>query len=110
MTDLDRILIAAGAVIPILRLEKWHYLKLERVVVFPDKFQIPETDKMARGLVGWGEMEGQMWLSRKAIYQGFHDDNDENVVIHEFIQWITKMADGVLEELMAEEDIFPGWN
>ena len=39
VTDLDRILVASGAVIPIFRLEKWHYTKLNKVVVFPDKFK-----------------------------------------------------------------------
>lgn len=107
--DLDRILVAAGGVIPTFRLEKWHYLKLDTVVIYPNKFQIPETEQMARGLVGWGEMEGQMWLSRKALYQGFHDQTDnKNVAIHEFIHLMDMqdgMVDGVLEGLMAEEDI-----
>jgi Mlc titration factor MtfA (ptsG expression regulator) len=109
VTDLDRILVAAGGVIPTFRLEKWHYLKLDTVVIYPNKFQIPETEQMARGLVGWGEMEGQMWLSRKALYQGFHDQTDnKNVAIHEFIHLMDMqdgMVDGVLEGLMAEEDI-----
>lgn len=111
ITDLDRILVASGAVIPVFRLEKWHYLKLEEVVIFPDKFQIPETDKMARGLVGWGEMAGQVWFSRKALYQGFHvDDDQKNVAIHEFIHLMDMqdgIVDGIPEELMDEEDIEP---
>lgn len=111
ITDLDRILIASGAVIPTFRLEKWHYVKLEEIVVFPERFKIPETDKMASGLVGWGEMEGQLWLSRKALYKGFHIDNDnKNVAIHEFIHLMDMqdgLVDGVLEELMDEEDILP---
>jgi Mlc titration factor MtfA (ptsG expression regulator) len=111
ITDLDRVLIAAGAVIPTFRLEKWHYTKLEQIVVFPERFQIPETDQKASGLVGWGEMEGQMWLSRKALYKGFHIDNDnKNVAIHEFIHLMDMqdgLVDGVLEELMEEADIEP---
>ena len=86
VTDLDRILIAAGAVIPTFRLIKC-------------------------GLVGWGEMEGQLWLSRKALYKGFHIDNDnKNVAIHEFIHLMDMqdgLVDGVLEELMEESDIEP---
>jgi Mlc titration factor MtfA (ptsG expression regulator) len=109
LTDLDRILIAAGAVIPIFRLEKWHYTMLKEVTVYPDKFLIPDTDQMARGLVGWGAMAGQVWFSRKAIYEGFHIDNDQkNVVIHEFIHIMDMQdgfADGVLDELMGDDDI-----
>ena len=56
-------------------------------------------------------MEGQLWLSRKALYKGFHIDNDnKNVAIHEFIHLMDMqdgLVDGVLEELMDEEDILP---
>lgn len=111
ITDLDRILIASGAVIPTFRLEKWYYKKLEQIIVFPERFQIPETDKMASGLVGWGDMQGQLWLSRKALYKGFHIDNDnKNVAIHEFIHLMDMqdgLVDGVLEELMEAADIEP---
>ena len=111
ITHLDRVLVASGAVIPTFRLEKWHYATLNDVVIYPDKFRVPDTNKMARGLVGWGGMEGEMWLSRKAVYQGFHLDNDQkNVAIHEFIHLMDMqdgMVDGVLEGLMDEEDIEP---
>ena len=111
VTDLDRILIASGAVVPTFRLEKWHYKKLKQIIVFPEKFRVPETDDMASGLVGWGEMEGQLWLSRKALYKGFHIDNDnKNVAIHEFIHLMDMqdgLVDGVLDELMEEEDVEP---
>lgn len=109
VTDLDRVLVAAGAVIPIFKLPKWHYTNVKKVVIFPDKFLIPESDQMARGLVGWGGMEGQIWFSRIAVYEGFHLDNDQkNVVIHEFIHVMDMqdgIADGVLETLMQERDI-----
>lgn len=109
VTDLDRMLVASGAVIPTFRLEKWHYTTLKKVVIHPGKFQIPETDQLARGLVGWGEMEGQMWLSRKALYEGFHKTTDnKNVAIHEFIHLMDMqdgIVDGIPETLMVESDI-----
>lgn len=108
VTDLDRVLVAAGATIPVFRLEKWHYKNLTSVSIFPDKFPIPETDKLARGLTGWGHMEGEVWFSRKAIYEGFHiDDDAKNVVIHEFIHLMDMqdgIANGLIEELMTVED------
>lgn len=109
ITDLDRVLVAAAGVIPTFRLQKWHYKHLNEVVIYPDKFLIPETDKYATGLVGWGGMEGQMWLSRKALYYGFHNDSDQkNVAIHEFVHLMDMqdgVVDGVLEQNMSEEDI-----
>lgn len=109
ITHKDRVLIAAGGVIPTFRFKNWHYATLKKIILFPDKFTIPETDKMARGLVGRGAMEGQMWLSRKALYQGFDIDTDQiNVAIHEFIHLVDMqdgIVDGVLVELMSDADV-----
>ncbi len=111
VTHVDKILIAAGAVIPIFRFSKWHYANLEEVQLFPTKFPIPETNKMANGLVGWGAMEGKMMLSREAVHHGFYDNSDnKNVVIHEFIHILDKQdgkIDGVMGKVMNEIDIMP---
>lgn len=111
VTHRDRILVAAGAIIPIFGFEKWHYSNLEQVQIYPDKFLIPKTDKMASGLVGWGAMEGKMMLSRKALEHGFYDQSDQkNVAIHEFIHILDKQdgkIDGVLDRVMSEIDIKP---
>ncbi len=111
VTHEDKILIAAGAVIPIFRFSTWHYANLQEVQLFPDKFQIPNSDKMANGLVGWGAMEGKMMLSRKAVHHGFYDQSDNtNVVIHEFIHILDKQdgkIDGMMGKVMDELDIMP---
>lgn len=111
VTHVDKILIAAGAIIPIFRFAKWNYANLEEVQLFPDKFLIPNSDKMANGLVGCGAMEGKMMLSRKAVHHGFFDTTDnENVVIHEFIHILDKQdgkIDGVLGKVIKEIDITP---
>lgn len=111
VTHVDKILIAAGAVIPIFRFSKWNYANLEEVQLYPDKFGIPGSDKMANGLVGWGAMEGKMMLSRKAVHHGFYDNTDnQNVVIHEFIHILDKQdgkIDGILGTVMNELDIMP---
>jgi Mlc titration factor MtfA (ptsG expression regulator) len=111
VTHVDKILIAAGAVIPIFRFSKWHYANLEEVQLYPNKFPIPNTDKMANGLVGWGAMEGKMLLSREAVHHGFYDNTDnKNVVIHEFIHILDKQdgkIDGMMGKVMNEVDIMP---
>lgn len=111
VTHVDKILIAAGAVIPIFRFSNWNYANLDEIQLFPDQFSIPESNKMANGLVGWGAMEGKMMLSRKAIHHGFYDNTDnKNVVIHEFIHILDKQdgkIDGVLGKVMNELDIMP---
>lgn len=108
---IDRILVASGAIIPIFGFEKWHYTNLQQVQIYPDKFPIPGTDTMARGIVGWGAMEGKMLLSKKALRDGFDNQNDQiNVVIHEFVHILDKQdgqIDGVLDKLMNEIDIQP---
>lgn len=111
VTHLDKILVASGAIIPIFGFSNWHYVNLKEVRLYKDKFPIPGTDNMARGLVGWGAMEGKMFLSIKAVREGFYDQNDQkNVAVHEFIHVLDKQdgkMDGVLDQVMNEVDIMP---
>ena len=111
VTHEDRILIASGAVIPIFRFKNWHYTNLKEVQLYPNKFSIPNSSKMANGLIGWGAMEGKMMLSRKAVQHGFYDqDDNKNVAIHEFIHILDKQdgkMDGVMKQVMNEVDLMP---
>lgn len=101
VTHLDRILVASGAIIPIFGFDSWHYSNLEVVEIHPDKFPIPNTDQYANGLVGWGKMEGKVKLSRKALVEGFYNNNDQkNVAIHEFVH-VLDMQDGKIDGKMA---------
>lgn len=111
VTHEDRILVAAGAIIPVFRFKDWHYKCLKEVSLFPDKFRIPRTEQYANGLVGFGAMEGKMYLSRKALHQGFDDPHDgKNLAIHEFIHILDKQdgaVDGVLQNIVGEADVMP---
>ena len=111
VTHLDRILIASGAIIPIFGFDSWHYSNLEVIEVHPDQFLIPNTQQYAHGLVGWGKMEGKVKLSRKALVQGFYNQNDQkNVAIHEFVHVLDMQdgkIDGKLGKIMNEIDIKP---
>nr|WP_294862175.1 M90 family metallopeptidase [uncultured Fluviicola sp.] len=102
VTHSDRILIASGAVIPIFGFDSWHYSNLDTIELHPDKFLIPNTQQYANGLVGWGAMEGKVKLSRKALVEGFYNNNDQkNVAIHEFVH-VLDMQDGKIDGKMAK--------
>ena len=103
LEELDSLLIAASAVIPVFRFSNFNYLNLTTVLVYPDYFDkdLQFNEKSGHrnigGLVGTGRFENQMILSKKALYHGFSNKTDKgNTAIHEFIHLIDK-ADGVID-------------
>ena len=120
LEELDKILIAASAVIPVFSFTEWHYTTLTGVIVYPDHFnedfQFSDRSKSKRiaGVVGTGRLEKKMILSRKALHHGFKNDNDgRNTAIHEFVHLIDKMddnVDGIPEILMNEPNTIPWLN
>jgi Mlc titration factor MtfA (ptsG expression regulator) len=117
ITDLDKLLIACSAVIPVFGFTEWHYFNLTGVLLYPDYFdedmQFANTDKDRNigGLVGSGRFERKMILSRRALHQGFDNTTDKsNTGIHEFVHLIDKMdgsTDGIPEELLGHQYIIP---
>ena len=115
--DLDKLLIAASAVIPVFGFSEWHYSNLSGIILYPDNFNDDLEFKdggelrMISGLVGSGRFEKQMILSRKAVYLGFENDSDKNnTPPHEFVHLIDKMdgeTDGVPERLLKRQYITP---
>lgn len=115
--DLDKVLIAASAVIPVFGFKEWHYNNLTGIILYPNNFNGDlefENDgdkRIIAGLVGSGRFENQMILSRKALYLGFENDTDKgNTSVHEFVHLIDKMdgeADGVPERLLQKQYITP---
>ncbi|WP_317932845.1 zinc-dependent peptidase [Halioxenophilus sp. WMMB6] len=98
VTDFDRLLVAASAIIPVWAFPKWHYLNLEAVFLLPgafnQKFECGQPDSLFTGMVGTGPMSGKMALSQPHLHLGFDNSRDKhNVGIHEFIHLID-MADG----------------
>ncbi|MGO3181554.1 MAG: zinc-dependent peptidase [Aequorivita sp.] len=117
LEDLDKVLIAASAVIPVFGFKEWHYNNLSGIIIYPDNFngdleyESQEGKRIISGLVGSGRFEKQMILSRKALRYGFENDTDKgNTSIHEFVHLIDKMdgdADGVPERLLQRQYITP---
>ena len=98
VTDEDRLLVAASAIIPVWGFPKWHYFNLKTVYLLPaafnEQFECGKPDSTISGMVGRGPMEGKMAISKPHLYLGFQNSRDkQNVGIHEFVHLID-MADG----------------
>jgi len=115
VSDADKVMIAASAVIPIFGFNDWKYRNLTNVILYPDtfdsEFQFEGENRSILGMVGSGYMNGQMILSRAALTKGFSKSaGKENTAIHEFVHLLDKAdgaTDGVPEILLAHEYIMP---
>ncbi|GGG37163.1 M90 family metallopeptidase [Bizionia arctica] len=117
INDLDKILIASSAVIPVFNFPEWHYKNLSTVLIYPDHFNedlgFKQTDEKRHiaGMVGNGQFEKQMILSRKALHEGFEQkSHKQNTGIHEFVHLIDKqdgITDGVPEALIKRPYVIP---
>ena len=107
VNDIDRLLVAASAVIPVWGFPNWHYFNLEAVFLLPglfnDAFECGAEDSFYSGMVGTGPMAGKMALSRPHLHLGFSNELDKsNVGVHEFVHLVDMMdgvCDGVPERL-----------
>lgn len=98
---IDKLLVAASAIIPIFKFKGWDYPNLNEVLLYPaafnQQYQMRQSDSNILGMVGSGSMEGKMILSKPSLIQGFKNEGDKkNVGIHEFVHLIDK-ADGVVD-------------
>ncbi len=117
LVDLDKILIAASAVIPVFGFPDWHYNNLSGVLLYPAHFnddldfQDEAQGKVIAGLVGTGRFENQMILSKQALYHGFSNKTDKNnTALHEFVHLMDKtdgVTDGIPERLLEHQYIAP---
>lgn len=111
INDLDRVLVASSAIIPIFGLGDWQYNNLTNVILYPDTFdhdyQFEGDKRDIMGMVGNGHMNGQMLLSRAALIKGFSSAaGKENTAIHEFVHLLDGAdgaTDGVPEHLVPPD-------
>ncbi len=88
--DTIRVLVAAGAIIPVFGFEDWDYHRLGEVLVYPASFDRgyqteQATDANILGLTGLGHLRGVVILSKPSLLAGFTDTPDpENLGVHEF--------------------------
>ncbi|MBW8682836.1 zinc-dependent peptidase [Chitinophaga sp. B61] len=115
VTDLDKVYIAASAVIPIFGFPGWKYRNLTNVILYPDtfdhNFQFEGDERNILGMVGSGYMNGQMLLSRAALIKAFSSvSGAEHTAIHEFVHLLDMSdgaTDGIPENLMRNEYAVP---
>ena len=101
VTDEDRLLVAASAIIPVWAFPKWKYFNLKAVYLLPalfdENFNCGTPNARISGMVGTGPMSGKLALSKPHLHQGFKNSRDkQNVGIHEFVHLID-MADGTVD-------------
>lgn len=99
--DIDRVFIAAAAIIPLFGYADWRYYNLNEILLYGDTFNrqydIDGPGRDVLGLVGEGVLHRQMILSQPALRAGFiYPDNMHNTAIHEFVHLIDK-ADGAID-------------
>jgi len=113
--DIDRVLIAASAVIPIFNFPGWEYVNLHEVLLYPDsfdhEFQQQGSHRSIIGMVGSGAMNHVMILSQHELRQAFINKTGKtNTAIHEFVHLVDKTdgtIDGVPEFILERKYILP---
>ena len=115
ITDLDKIFVAASAVIPIFSFPGFKYPHLQEILIYPDTFNMDfETntdDRNIMGLVGTGVYRNKMLLSKTALQGGFgNNPGAANTAIHEFVHLIDGAdgdTDGIPRILMDYTNALP---
>jgi hypothetical protein len=114
--DLDKLLISAGAIIPVFNIPDWQYVNLHEVLLYPgafnEDFEQHGPDRPVGGMVGAGAMQDVMIINKWQLRQGFlHEQGFSNTAIHEAVHLIDKM-DGTLDgvpEIILERKYKEQW-
>jgi Mlc titration factor MtfA (ptsG expression regulator) len=113
--DLDKLLIAASAIIPIFNFPGWEYIHLHEVLLYPDSFnhdfEQEGNSRNVLGMVGNGALNHVMILSKHQLRQAFiNKTGKDNTAIHEFVHLVDKTdgdIDGVPAFIMERKYIQP---
>ena len=113
--DVDKVLIAASAIIPIFNFSDWEYPNLNEVLLYPDsfdhEFEQQGEGRNILGMVGSGALNHVMILSQFELRQAFlNETGKNNTAIHEFVHLVDKTdgeIDGIPESLLHKQYIKP---
>ncbi|MFD2936780.1 M90 family metallopeptidase [Spirosoma flavum] len=113
--DLDKVLVASSAIIPIFGFDDWSY-SLTSVLLYEGSFnadyQTTGEDRNILGMVGeGGALQSTMVLSKPALHEGFANETSKgNTGIHEFVHLLDKAdgaTDGSPDYLLGKDHIKP---
>ena len=113
--DIDRVLIAASAIIPIFGFPNWEYINLNEVLLYPgsfnETFDLEGAERNTLGVVGTGAYQNIMILSKQGLRAGFDNSKGkDNTAIHEFVHLLDKTdgaVDGIPEFMLSKQYILP---
>ncbi|KIC96235.1 zinc-dependent peptidase [Flavihumibacter solisilvae] len=113
--DVDKVYIAASAIIPIYGFKDWEYNNLAEVLLYPESFShdFGQTGdgRNTLGVVGEGPLQRIMVLSQHELRQAFlNRTSKENTAIHEFVHLIDKSdgsVDGIPEFFVDRQYVKP---
>ena len=113
--DVDKVYVAAAAIIPIFAFKDWKYNNIREVLVYPESFDADFSQtaegRNTLGVVGNGPLQNVMILSRHDLRQGFTNHTDKsNTAIHEFVHLVDKDdgdVDGLPETLLSHKYTLP---
>jgi len=113
--DVDKVLIAASAVIPIFNFPGWEYVNLHEVLLYPGsfdhEFQQEGDQRSIIGMVGSGAMNHVMILSQHELRQAFLNTTGKtNTAIHEFVHLVDKTdgsIDGIPGFILDKKYVLP---
>ncbi len=113
--DMDAVLVAASAIIPIFAFKNWSYTNIHEVLIYPGSFDgdfhLQGKGRNTLGMVGNGPMQNVMILSRQDLRNGFlNATGKSNTGIHEFVHLVDKSdgdTDGLPEVLLQHQYAIP---
>lgn len=118
VVDMDRVFVAAAAIIPIFAFKGWEYRNIHEVLLYPGSFneayQLQGEGRDVLGMVGNGPMQNVMILSQHDLRNGFLNHTDKsNTAIHEFVHLVDKTdgdTDGYPSALLPHKYAVPWIN
>lgn len=98
ISDLDRVMVASSAIIPIFKFPQFEYDNVTTIILYPERFNTnfdtDGADRSIMGLVGIGDVVA---FSKRDLHNGFKNYRDRsNVGFHEFIHKIDD-KDGIID-------------
>lgn len=104
ISENDKVLVAAGAIIPVFRFPDWKYTTVREVRILSNIIDSNKSTKRPSKMLSFKRKRAIVRIAKRQLYDSFRNTKDAyNVVIREFVRVIDHMdgtADGAPETLM----------